>query len=60
MFSLDGDMKAECIKGWHLEGTADEVDSELDRMERQSNERSLLDRTISPRALDPNGYVLVL
>ena len=40
-------------------GTSDEVNTEQDRIERQSNQRNLLDRAITPRALDANGYVLV-
>ena len=51
--------EVECITGWHLLGTDDEVDGEQDRIERQSNQRSSLDRAISPRALSANGYVFV-
>ena len=60
-FNVDttNNFEVECITGWHLLGTNDEVDGEQDRIERQSNQRSSLDRAISPRALDANGYVFV-
>ena len=57
MYIVNPDLTAECFKGWHLSETTDVDDTDEDRMERQSNERSLFEQMHSPRALDPNGYV---